>query len=273
MNREMLDVVPHDPSWGEHYEAVKRELATALSQWPHQIEHIGGTAVPGLSAQAVIDVLVGLPMDRIDDPRLEDAISSVGFRRMRAESAFERRVFIRRGNHRDADVHVVSLQGELWYRLLVFRDFLRANPPVATQFSELKGRYAAPQGKDFRKYQAAKSHFILSQERVAIQSLFARDPQAPLLALNGELSQASGHQANGNGGGGMFGPSGCLRGGGQGERGDVENPFIGEGVDVQYGYDNSWIATPSDPGNNVIEAFDPSGGGTWKLMAVPIKKD
>lgn len=53
-------VVPYDPAWPEVFQREAVRLHAALGEVSHRIEHIGSTAVPGLAAKPVIDVMVGL---------------------------------------------------------------------------------------------------------------------------------------------------------------------------------------------------------------------
>src|SRR5215218_1874125 len=68
----------YDPSWPGKFEAVRVELAEALGQKAVAIEHIGSTAVPGLAAKPIIDVLVTVEAVEPDDEYV-DALESVGF--------------------------------------------------------------------------------------------------------------------------------------------------------------------------------------------------
>src|SRR5947209_14107301 len=65
---EPIEIVPYDPIWPARFEDWKQRLLTALPRPPRTVEHIGSTAVPGLAAKPIVDILVG-----VDDLEAEDA--------------------------------------------------------------------------------------------------------------------------------------------------------------------------------------------------------
>src|SRR6266542_1837590 len=54
------EVVPYDPRWPAIFERERATIAAALGERAVAIEHFGSTAVPGLAAKPIIDILVGL---------------------------------------------------------------------------------------------------------------------------------------------------------------------------------------------------------------------
>ena len=57
---EPIEIAEPDPRWPRRFEAERVRLDAALADEPHSVEHVGSTAVPGLAAKPVIDVLLGL---------------------------------------------------------------------------------------------------------------------------------------------------------------------------------------------------------------------
>jgi GrpB-like predicted nucleotidyltransferase (UPF0157 family) len=61
MREEPVRIVPADPAWPARFEVERDALAAAIGRWaPGGIHHVGSTAVPGLDAKPVIDILVGV---------------------------------------------------------------------------------------------------------------------------------------------------------------------------------------------------------------------
>jgi len=61
IDNEPVRIVPYDASWPARFEAEKTLLRGAIGRWvTGGIHHVGSTAVPGLAAKPVIDILVGV---------------------------------------------------------------------------------------------------------------------------------------------------------------------------------------------------------------------
>ena len=56
----MITLSPYNPSWPILFEEEKQKLREVLSLLDLQIEHIGSTAIPGIYAKPVIDILIGI---------------------------------------------------------------------------------------------------------------------------------------------------------------------------------------------------------------------
>ena len=56
-----IKLVPYNPEWPSEFEAARESISNALNEDKIVIEHIGSTAVPGLGAKPVIDIMIGIP--------------------------------------------------------------------------------------------------------------------------------------------------------------------------------------------------------------------
>jgi len=128
----------------------------ACGAWITHIEHIGSTAVPGLGAKPVIDMMPALR--RHDDgPRCAEAMAGLGFDYLGAYG-LERRHFYRR--MKDCHAHMYVPGEGQWDDQLAFRDVLRAHPWARDEYWVLKQRLAAEHG-DIASYADAKSEFVI----------------------------------------------------------------------------------------------------------------
>lgn len=155
---EPIVLVDWDPGWAACFRAWERRLVDALGPAAVRVDHIGSTAVQGLVAKPVIDVLVGVP-DVQDEGAYRPAIEALGLplRLREAEHRYFRRPV--RGPL-DVHVHVCSAHSRWEREHLAFRDQLRTHPDVADRYAELKRRLAEDFGRDRRAYTEAKSAFI-----------------------------------------------------------------------------------------------------------------
>ena len=159
---EEVFLVPYDPEWPELYESERVRILAEIGDTITAIEHVGSTAVPGISAKPIIDVMVGV--DDIADAELCIApLQSLGFvYRPELEDVIpERRFFeLYRDDVRMCHVHVVEIGPGFWEDHLLFRDYLRSNPDVAAEYEALKQRLANEHRHDRYTYSDSKTGFI-----------------------------------------------------------------------------------------------------------------
>jgi GrpB-like predicted nucleotidyltransferase (UPF0157 family) len=125
MREAPIHVVPYDPTWVAKFEDEKAYLETLLAPWRRgPIEHVGSTAVAGLCAKPVIDVMVGVPSLPESEPA-KDALCNVGYQysdyRQDIMHWFCKPSFALRTHH----LHLVPYESQLWRNRLRFRDLLR----------------------------------------------------------------------------------------------------------------------------------------------------
>jgi GrpB-like predicted nucleotidyltransferase (UPF0157 family) len=152
-----VQVVDYDPAWPASFEVEHRRLAPMLGD--ADIHHIGSTAVPGLVAKPVIDMMA-LITD-IDAP-IAVLVERAGYQFPRAYNAtlsHHRFLCYPTASHRTHHLHLVDEQHEL-DRRLCFRDRLRADPVLAREYAMLKRRLASRFADDREAYTDAKRQFV-----------------------------------------------------------------------------------------------------------------
>lgn len=139
-------------------------VALALGRMPASIEHIGSTAIEGIAAKPVVDILVGLrepPLDRAIEP-----LVGVGYEHVPGAGSAGR-LFFRRGAPRAFHVHVVVFDGDEWRRHVIFRDWLNLHPALAKEYEALKVSLAERFAGDREAYTEGKTAFV---ERVLAEA-------------------------------------------------------------------------------------------------------
>lgn len=175
--QKLPDVSPvrlagYDPLWPREFDAEADRIARACHGLPLRLEHIGSTAVPGLPAKPIIDILAGAP-SRAARPPYIAAIVRLGYEHLGAYG-IPGRDYFRRGSPRTHHVHLVSWSSKFWHDHVLFRDYLRAHPDVAQEYGALKRALAAAFPDDGRQYTDEKGPFIksvLRRARAAVDSL------------------------------------------------------------------------------------------------------
>jgi GrpB-like predicted nucleotidyltransferase (UPF0157 family) len=151
-----VELVEYAPVWPTLYETERERLEPLLDAL--EIHHIGSTAVPGLLAKPIID-MVAL-VDDLDTPIA--ALIESGYQYARAFNAtlaHRRFLCYPTASHRTHHLHLVDDRREL-ERRLYFRDRLRTDPALAAEYVALKRALAARYSEDREAYTEAKAPFI-----------------------------------------------------------------------------------------------------------------
>ncbi len=153
-------VVPYDPVWPELFamEASRVRAVFALARLPVLLEHTGSTAVPGLAAKPIIDILAGYS-EGAEVQSYVDTFEAAGYTH-RGEQDIPGREFFRRGDPRAYHVHLVVIGSSFWRDHLRFRDRLRADSSLRDSYATLKSDLALRYPRDREAYIAAKGPFV-----------------------------------------------------------------------------------------------------------------
>jgi GrpB-like predicted nucleotidyltransferase (UPF0157 family) len=155
LERRAIVIADYDPDWPARFKAHRDRVQRALGTVAIRIEHIGSTAVPGLAAKPIIDVLVTVA-DPEDEPVIAPAMASVGYH-LRARETGHRML---RTPGRDAHVHVWADSDPEVPRYLTFRDRLRASASERRAYEQLKRELSAREWEDMNHYADAKGALI-----------------------------------------------------------------------------------------------------------------
>jgi GrpB-like predicted nucleotidyltransferase (UPF0157 family) len=165
-----VEVVPHDPRWRDSFAAEAKDVAAALGENLVAIHHIGSTAIPGIHAKPVVDLLVEVRDIAGLDAR-SPAMESLGYEVM-GEYGIPGRRYFRKSNREGTRTHHVHAfetgSGEV-QRHLAFRDYMIAHPADAQAYSELKQKLAAEHARSIDGYMDGKDGFIQEMDRRAAQ--------------------------------------------------------------------------------------------------------
>lgn len=165
---EEVAIVPYDPSWPDAFARERDHLRAVLpAAVIDRIEHFGSTAIPGLSAKPIVDMLVeaaNLEIVTADVvPILEDQGYDYLWRPTRGEDGPPFYAwFIKRDTRsgvRTHHIHMVERHFPHWDSLF-FRDYLIAHPHVASDYERLKRQLAADHPRDRVAYTHGKSDFV-----------------------------------------------------------------------------------------------------------------
>ena len=155
-----VEVVPYNPAWPGMFLAEQSLLQAVLEPWlVGKVEHVGSTAIPGLLAKPVIDIMA--PVRTLDEPEgLIEAAKTMGYLYY-AYKPTEMHWFCKPSPaFRTHHLHVVPVASELWVQRRAFRDALRSSESLAQEYGQLKLRLAEQYKNDREGYTEAKAPFI-----------------------------------------------------------------------------------------------------------------
>jgi GrpB-like predicted nucleotidyltransferase (UPF0157 family) len=157
---QIVVVVAHDPEWRRGFEAERALLECVLAPWLSDgVHHIGSTAIPGIAAKPIIDIMAGVRS-------LQEARAA--FEPLRGQSYVAAphrpgiahhfvKPSLRRPTH---GLHLTQPGSDLWRERLAFRDALRGAPALAGEYETLKLRLAAEHRHDAAAYTRHKRAFV-----------------------------------------------------------------------------------------------------------------
>jgi GrpB-like predicted nucleotidyltransferase (UPF0157 family) len=178
MSEAPVEIFQYDSIWPSRFEQERALLENILAPWlAGPIEHIGSTAIPGMVAKPVIDIMAAV--ESLDASRNAiPAASNAGYvhfpYRPEVMHWFCKPSPALQTHH----LHLVPFCSQLWLERLAFRDRLRSDPDLASEYAELKTALAGKFKLDREAYTDAKAPFV---QRVLAQS---RSPQEELPAAH-----------------------------------------------------------------------------------------
>lgn len=158
-NKRRIEVVSYNPDWKKMYQKEVKKIKKVMKNQLVDVQHIGSTAIPGIKAKPVIDILVIVKdIKKVD--MYNDDMKRLGYEAMGEYGIKQRRFFMKGGNNRTHHIHVFERGNKEVKRHINFRNFLIAHPEEARQYSDLKAELAERYRYDIEEYIKGKSSLI-----------------------------------------------------------------------------------------------------------------
>jgi len=167
-------IANYDPLWPQMYEEERGRILAAIGEWIVDVQHVGATAVPGLAAKPVIDIMAGLrswddreqciaPLEALGyENRGERVMSSILLLVKRTDDPAPGQTYRNSDGEITTRTHVLQVMETShpdWHRHIIFRDYLRQDGAVAARYAELKRTLAQKHGLNISAYTEGKSAF------------------------------------------------------------------------------------------------------------------
>lgn len=152
----------HRDSWGKDFEREKESLQELLGDIVADIQHIGSTAIPNLSAKPIIDILVGI-RSWFDITKVRKLLENAGYEYRENGSTDEKVLFAKGAKEKRTHyIHITEVGSSVWQNDLSFRDYLLAYPKEVSRYEKLKQELAAKHAENRELYTKGKSDYIKS---------------------------------------------------------------------------------------------------------------
>ncbi|MGP4076770.1 GrpB family protein [Halobacillus sp. K22] len=151
----------YHPEWPALFKREEEMIREVLGDHALGIEHIGSTAIPGLQAKPIIDIMTGIEsLDSYDQyiPNL----STIGYTYVPKLELEDRRFFKKEKKTQTFHLHLCEFGGKEWEEKLLFRDYLRQHPEELEEYNSLKNILADRYSNDRPAYTESKGPFITS---------------------------------------------------------------------------------------------------------------
>jgi len=165
-DKRRVGIVSYNPNWKEIYKEESKKIKNVLSDIIIDIHHIGSTAIPGIKAKPVIDILVEVKdIEAVD--RYNNKMEELGYEVMGEYGIPKRRFFRKGGNNRTHHIHIFQVGNEEIERHINFKEYLIAHPDKVREYSKLKEKLTNKYTYDVENYTNGKSDFIKEIDRKA----------------------------------------------------------------------------------------------------------
>ncbi len=149
----------YNSDWEKKFLKEKEILSKIFGDLAIEIEHIGSTAVKGLSAKPIIDIAVGV--NKLEDfEKVKNEFKKEPY--LIKENSDDGEILIRKGteDNRTHYIHVMEINSKRYKDTIVFRDYLRKHEDVAREYETLKIKLAIKYANNRKMYTSSKNEYI-----------------------------------------------------------------------------------------------------------------
>ena len=160
MRTKSVVVEKWNPKWKDEFERIADSLGEDVIYNSVKIEHVGSTSVEGLSAKPIIDLDIVIENDKFEI--IKRLLNDKGYKHEGDLGIEGREAFSYSGKEELMTHHlyVCTKDSEELFKHITFRDFLKNNSALASEYSKVKEQAAVLYPDDIDKYMEFKSKII-----------------------------------------------------------------------------------------------------------------
>lgn len=163
LKRNEVRILPHDSGWRNEFLEVEQSILKHTRLEEHQIEHVGSTAIKGIQAKPIIDILVGIDSIEGDLNQLEKDLRRCGFYRLKVErpdeivfAKFTDETFETKTHY----IHLTNYREKIWNDLIYFRNHLNTNEAARKEYEQIKLEFVRREREGIKEYTDLKEAFV-----------------------------------------------------------------------------------------------------------------
>lgn len=163
-----ITITEYNPNWPEIFEAEAQLIGAILGENCVAIHHIGSTAVEGLRAKPIIDIMpVVKNVEEVDQTAKE--FQKIGYEYLGEFGIAGRRYLRKGGDERTHQIHIFEQSNTKdIQRHLAVRDYLRSHPDAVEEYGSIKAKLAEEFPYDIESYCQSKDEFVKELERKSL---------------------------------------------------------------------------------------------------------
>ena len=161
LSRGKVKLLLYQPGWKVLFVREKKRLKRALGDLAVDIQHVGSTSIPQMTAKPIIDINVGVTSLKTTKAIIHK-LTKLGYHYLPDRGIPDTRLFLAHGSDRMRTfyLHLTTYAGEEWNKQLFFRDYLQRHHATARKYVALKKKLAVKFKEQRELYTAGKAEFI-----------------------------------------------------------------------------------------------------------------
>lgn len=160
LQKNSVAVYPYDEEWPIEFEKEKKILEGILKDFDVEIEHVGSTSIPGLSAKPIIDIAIGVK-DKKTLFEIEPIMAEAGYDILN-DYETKGEILARKGppECRTHYIHMQLIGSEYWDEFMYFKRYMLEHPEEIKKYEDLKKDLSSRYAEERKKYTAGKNEYI-----------------------------------------------------------------------------------------------------------------
>ena len=136
LKRGELRVSPYREEWKNLFEIEKRDIEEAIGDYIEEIQHVGSTSIPGMSAKPILDIAIAVK--NFEKARIcIKPLCDMGYA-FKGENGIPRRHYFLKGEPCTHHIHMLEKISEEWEKLILFRDHLRSHQNTCRRVQKIE---------------------------------------------------------------------------------------------------------------------------------------
>jgi len=160
-----VKLVPYDSEWPNDFSVEATSVRSCLKKADLTIEHVGSTAIPGIAAKPILDMLV--PYEALGEvSEFSQLLANLDYELVTDGALYK--LFIK--GPKEARTHHLTFTSQnsaYWLETIQFRNYLLKHPEIAKEYETKKLELASMYADSRRNYTANKAAFIRRVLRLA----------------------------------------------------------------------------------------------------------